>query len=454
MSATPIRTHLPRRRLVIGLVVLLGVALAIAPFLPRSAGPDTGVTSSGPVAEPLPAAVAGMGEVTPELKAEIDRVVATGRSDDSVVPRSFTVAGRAIESPAMPELDEGGAYGTGAEGLTEAGVRPAHVTKAVDSLVRCADFEGQRYCLGQGWTDRTEDEVRARVASSVDAVLAKRATVETTGDLSAADSLARRAAMTPRQRAKAERRELTQAARSVAKVWLLRHQIEGVALPEGFLDRHPEAVARTTADRTMTAAPLRKPRRKTYEDYPDRGRVLDGARVQEQTVSYWCGPTTMQMIAWGWSGELESQDHWAGRLGTTRSGSSIWDMVRVVNQDTGWGGADYAGPYIVLDISGYSYKQWRTLMMRHITDYRAPVVLHPVLLKRYFPYLDDDASGHFQVGRGYRKRGDKPDRLGFFEPWNQQRFDPSEPYIERVQWRSAYRSYRANQDHFQHNVGV
>jgi hypothetical protein len=92
--------------------------------------------------------------------------------------------------------------------------------------------------------------------------------------------------------------------------------------------------------------------------------------------------------------------------------------------------------------------------MRHIVDYKAPVVLHPILLKKYYPYLDDDASGHFQVGRGYDKRGRKPLALGYFEPWNQQRFDPSEPYIDRVQWRTAYKSFRANQDHFQHNIGV
>ena len=83
--------------------------------------------------------------------------------------------------------------------------------------------------------------------------------------------------------------------------------------------------------------------------------------------------------------------------------------------------------------------------MRHIVDYRAPLVLHPVLLKKYYPYLDDDASGHFQVGRGYNKNGAGRPLLGYFEPWNQQRFDPSEPYIGRVQWRDAYRSYRANQ---------
>ena len=102
-------------------------------------------------------------------------------------------------------------------------------------------------------------------------------------------------------------------------------------------------------------------------------------------------------------------------------------MVRVVNHSTGWDQPKYAGTYVTLDIGDWTYKQWMLLMMRHISDYKAPVVLHPILRKRYYPYLDDDASGHFQVGRGYDKNGKKPALLGYFEPWNQQRFDPSEP---------------------------
>jgi len=120
----------------------------------------------------------------------------------------------------------------------------------------------------------------------------------------------------------------------------------------------------------------------------------------------------------------------------------------------GWDDRKHAGPYIVLDVGKYDYATWMLLMMRHIHDYRAPVVLHPILLKRYYPYLDDDASGHFQVGRGFAQRGDKTDKLGYFEPWNQQRFHPDEPFIDRVQWRDAYKSYRANETHFQHNLGV
>jgi len=92
--------------------------------------------------------------------------------------------------------------------------------------------------------------------------------------------------------------------------------------------------------------------------------------------------------------------------------------------------------------------------MRHYVDYRAPTIQHPILRKAYFPYLDDNASGHFQVGRGYDKRGSRSNLISYYEPWNQRRFDPSEPYIARVQWRSAYKSYRANKAHFQHNIGV
>ena len=48
-----------------------------------------------------------------------------------------------------------------------------------------------------------------------------------------------------------------------------------------------------------------------------------------------------------------SQAHWADRLGTTTSGTAISDMVRVVNDSTGWDREDHAGTYITLDIGDY-----------------------------------------------------------------------------------------------------
>ena len=176
--------------------------------------------------------------------------------------------------------------------------------------------------------------------------------------------------------------------------------------------------------------------------------------AQAQNTTYWCGPATMQAIGWGSQEKRKNQSYWARRLGTTTAGTAITDMVRVVNNKTDYDEDTHAGPYVVLDISDFSFKQWYRLMMRHIHDYQAPVVLHPSLLKQYYPYLDDDASGHFQVGRGFDQNPGGNPQLGYFEPWDQSTFDPSEPAIGRVQWRNAYRSFRANLAHFQHNVGV
>jgi hypothetical protein len=409
--------HRPRpRTIAIGALVTL---LAAAPFIPRGAD-DEGFYPSNdakPGALPLgTSATAGPSKLTPEMQAEIDRVVDAGRTLGRVSGRQ------------TPD-------------------------QLADALVRCAELEGQRYCLGTGWTEDTEAQVQARAATAARTPAARRGgAIESTGDLDASAALTRQARMSPTARAAADRAELTMAARSIAKVWLLRHEIEGVPLPDDFLAAHPEArAAPATASSAVSASQATV---KTAADYPRRFAILNTTRVSEQTQTYWCGPTSMQMIAWGWAGKARSQAHWAERLHTTSAGTSIYDMVRVVNDSTGWDNEAHAGPYIVLDIGKYTFAQWMLLMMRHIYDYKAPVVLHPILLKQFYPYLDDDASGHFQVGRGFSKRGARPDRISYFEPWNQHRFDPSEPSIARVQWRNAYRSYRGNQAHEAHNLGV
>ena len=393
------------RKIAIGAFVVL---LAATPFIPRGDDSDSALRPSTERETAEPRAT-GPGVLTSAMRREIDRVVAAGQRLGAVSAR---------QSPAQLATD----------------------------LVRCAEFEGQRYCLHTGWTTSTEADVRARVATATRPLrTSPTASVETTGDLDLADALRREAALSPTERAASERAELTAAARSVAKVLLLRHEIQGAPLPAGFSTRLSESglSARTSTTRTKTAA-----------DYPRFGRVLKRKRTSQQERTYWCGPTTMQMIAWGWQGERKPQGHWANLLGTTSNGTAITEMVRVINKTTGYDRERRAGTYITLDISDWSFREWSLLNMRHIVDYRAPLVLHPILLKRYYPYLDDDASGHFQVGRGYDKNGSGPLKIGYFEPWNQQRFDPSEPYIPRVQWRDAYRSYRANQAHFQHNIGV
>ena len=118
----------------------------------------------------------------------------------------------------------------------------------------------------------------------------------------------------------------------------------------------------------------------------------------------------MQMIAWGWKGVDRGQDYWADKLGTTTSGTAITDMVRVTNGNTGWDLPSHAGKYVVLDVGDFTFQQWLLLNMRHVVDYQAPLIYHPILLKRFYPYLDDDASGHYQVGRGYLERAGQAHR--------------------------------------------
>ena len=109
------------RVLLVG-ATLLVLLLALAALIPRGADDGglqpsgrSGATATGAHAWGLSTSPGG-GRVTPAMAAEIDRVVAEGRA-----------AGR----------------------LT--GKQP--LGKLVGSLVRCAELDGQRYCLGLGWTD-------------------------------------------------------------------------------------------------------------------------------------------------------------------------------------------------------------------------------------------------------------------------------------------------------------
>ena len=341
--------------------------------------------------------------ITPAMRREIDRVVSANRRTARVAPNS------------------------GARALAGA-------------QIRCATFETQRYCLRYGWTDRTAAELRRDLTRRE---AAARRTGHETGDASILASLRTHARMAPRAQARADRAELRQAARSTSKVLALRHDIQGTPYPKGYFARHPEA------ERTSTSARKRR--------YPRRYYVLNWHHTRQQNRTYWCGPATMQLIAWGWHGgkKPKPQKLWAKRLGTTTSGTGIWNMVAAVNKYTGFDKQGYAGRYIVLDISDWGYGKWLQLHRRHYAQYNAPIVMHPVLKAQYFPYMKGwSGSGHFQVGRGYNNRGKNPATLGLFEPYNPRRFNSSAPHVARLQYPRAYPNYLANQDHPQQNIGV
>src|SRR4051812_11811687 len=159
------------RWIALGAFVLV---LGLLTFVPRGGGDDGTIRTTGdrPRTGPL---TAGYGRVTPAFRRTIDRMVTEART--------------------APRLS-----------------RSTSARTLVDTVVRCAVFEGQRYCLGSGWTDRSEAQVRSRTLSAIQHLPTRSSAVTTTGDLSAYDELRERAAMSPDARARADRAELTQAA--------------------------------------------------------------------------------------------------------------------------------------------------------------------------------------------------------------------------------------------------
>src|SRR4051794_14116121 len=222
---------------------ILALLVALLPFVPRGGGGDDGTARRAGAHRVTPASAltAGYGRVTPAYRRTIQHVVDTGLGQGRVAPS------------ATPRT-------------------------LVDHVVRCATFEGQRYCLGQGWTDITQTQVQRRTTSQVARQESRAGTGTTrrrTGDLSTLDALRQAARLSPQARAAAQTAELTQAARSVAKVWLLRHQIQGVPLPAGFRARHPEVRAEAAPSGRATPVGTMGRSRKHWRDYPDRGVVLD-----------------------------------------------------------------------------------------------------------------------------------------------------------------------------------
>ena len=410
---------MPRpRTIAIGAFALL---LAASPFVPRGGGDDGALRPSGEKrAALLPADAVGYGAVTPDLQREIDRVVQQG-----------LVRGR-VSAKQTPE-------------------------QLAADLVRCADFAGQRYCLHSGWTTSDPAQVRARIGNrrpNHRGATGLRTT--STGDLDSSATLRRTAGLDPSARAEAERARADPGRALGGQGVAAAPRDRGVEIPAAFLDQHPEARAHHAppgAPTTAAAGRRRGPR--PPGTTRSAAEILSTRRVAEQERTYWCGPTTMQMIAWGWKKRRQ-----AART-TGRTGSA---PPRAAPRSPTWSAsstrapAGTARPRRAVHHARHrrlQLRQWKLLLMRHIVDYKAPLVLHPILLQEVLP-VPRRRRLRALPGRTRLRQERQPARctIGYFEPWNQQRFDPSEPYIDRVQWRQAYKSYRANQAHFQHNIGV
>jgi hypothetical protein len=266
----------------------------------------------------------------------------------------------------------------------------ASAAKQSTPVMRCFQLEAENYCLGLGFVDKVPT---AATISALATAPANKSAGSSTGALSPSDFVAARAAMSDRARLSAELDEMWTA-------WAGRDKARSLRT----------ATPVTKSAVTMSALAVRTP--------PAEFAMMGGYATSQER-GYWCGPATYQSIDWADDKYKDPQKNVAVVLGTTSSGTSISRMVRQTNVATNWDRA--AGTYIVQSVSGWTTQKFFAAHQSHLGDGTpGPVIEHVQLLRRYFPYLAFNHSGHYQVGRAYSKT---KGTIGIFEVFNERRFN-------------------------------
>ncbi|WP_328520053.1 C39 family peptidase [Kribbella sp. NBC_00359] len=324
-------------------------------------------------------------------------------------------------------------------------VRSADTSAQAASMLRCFKLETEDYCLGLGFVDQVPTGAQLRATLSpperhADGELGVEQDIPT-GDLTPAAFVAERAAMPKSTRVNAELDEMQAAWDGRAKARELRLLAESAAPtesgePAGDATAQPTPVSPgtpqpTPVGQTSAATPTRTtPTQGTPTPAPTpvnppaapvklpaSAYIMKGFQTSQEK-GYWCGPATFQSIDWADDNQKDTQASWAKDLGSTTSGTAISAMVQQTNLKTNWDKP--AGAYIVQSVSHWNAQTFFTVHQKHLGVYKAPVIEHVQLLKRYFPYLAFNHSGHYQVGRGYdRAKG----TIGIYEVFNERRFN-------------------------------
>jgi hypothetical protein len=293
-------------------------------------------------------------------------------------------------------------------------------------VMRCFKLDEENYCLGLGFVDQvpTGAQLSAAVAGPApdSAATAGEVGVEqdiATGDQSPAAFVAERAALPKGLRVAAELEEMQTA-------WDGRDKARSLRLMNDSPSAPPSTP--TTPEPTPTSTPTTpEPTRSTpsapttpivSKPLPSSAYIMKGYQTSQEK-GYWCGPATFQSIDWADDQQKDTQASWAKDLGSSNSGTGISAMVEQTNLKTKWDIA--AGTYIVQNVGHWDAQKFLAIHQKHLGDGAgAPVIEHVQLLKRYFPYLAFNHSGHYQVGRGYDM---KNGTIGIFEVFNERRFN-------------------------------
>ena len=268
-------------------------------------------------------------------------------------------------------------------------LRTADASARASSMMRCFKLDEENYCLGLGFVDQVPTAAQLQATLSpperrTDGEVGVEQDIPT-GDLTPAAFVAQRAAMPKSARVTAELDEMQAA-------WDGREKARELRL---LAVRPP-------------AAPVKM---------PTSAYIMKGFQTSQEK-GYWCGPATFQSIDWADDQQKDTQASWAKDLGATTSGTAISAMVQQTNLKTNWDIP--AGAYIVQNVSHWNAQTFFTVHQKHLGVYKAPVIEHVQLLKRYFPYLAFNHSGHYQVGRGYNTANGT---IAIYEVFNERRFN-------------------------------
>ncbi|HWD82355.1 MAG TPA: C39 family peptidase [Kribbella sp.] len=319
-------------------------------------------------------------------------------------------------------------------------LRSADTSAQAASMLRCFKLETENYCLGLGFVDQVPTGAQRHALMERPSLRAADDAEQDipTGDLTPAAFVAQRAALPKSQRVTAELDEMQAAWNGREKARELRELAEANTPP-----RNPEPTASgeestptATPTVTPTATPTVTPTVAPTRTAPTSGEstpvpttpaapvvtpasayIMKGYQTSQEK-GYWCGPATFQSIDWADDNQKDTQASWAKDLGSTTGGTAISAMVRQTNLKTSW--PKTAGTYIVQSVSTWNTQTFFAVHQKHLGVYKAPVIEHVQLLKRYFPYLAYNHSGHYQVGRGYNQ---KNATIAIFEVFNERRFN-------------------------------
>ncbi|NEA30407.1 hypothetical protein G3I17_01790 [Streptomyces sp. SID13031] len=310
-------------------------------------------------------------------------------------------------------------------------------------LMRCFRLETENYCLGLGFVDQLPSGAQlSGMTAAPEAAVGTRSTDDdteqdiATGALTPAEFVTERSSLSDSARLDAELDEMQAAWDGRDKARALREldAPAGTSEEPAGTSEEPATTAPTptstatvaptatptTPERTTPASPgVPKPSTPVKPvKLPSSSYIMKGFQVS-QDKGYWCGPATFQSIDWADDKQKDTQASWAKDLGSSTSGTGISAMVKQTNLKTDWDLA--AGSYIVQSVGHWNTQKFFAVHQNHLGDGKpAPVIEHVQLLKRYFPYLAFNHSGHYQVGRGYdAKKG----TIGIFEVFNERRFN-------------------------------